>query len=172
MYGSVSSSVGNSSVWKSSQGQSRHHDLCLLSVENGMSSFRLKVLSGSEPPPGSLLSCHWEWDVEFPSSVSGLKVLSGSKPPSWSLLSFRLWFRINRSQAWSWLCMATYIWRGRWRHGRQVTLWLNCRKVDWVTMKVLDMGGGRLASIHRNYISGHLYMAWTMTTSHIVTQSQ
>ena len=39
-------------------------------------------------------------------------------------------------------------------------------------MRVLDMGGGRLASIHRNYISGHLYMAWTMTTSHIVTQSQ
>ena len=103
---------------KSSQGQSLNHDLCLDSIENGISSFHLlfmisrslvwsclclEVLSRSECPSWSLLRFHRERDFEFtslvydfpfsdfPSSgfiVSALEVLSGSEPPSWSLFRF------------------------------------------------------------------------------------
>ena len=51
----------------------------------------------------SLISCPLTW--LWPCMGLCLKVLLESEPPSWSLLSFRLRFRINRSQAWSWQCM-------------------------------------------------------------------
>ena len=103
---------------KSSQGQSLHHDLCLDSVENGISSFRLRftishplawscqlfeVLSGSEPPSWSLPRFHrngiLSFRLQFTISRSllshplnwlclSLEVLSASEPPSWSLLRF------------------------------------------------------------------------------------
>ena len=66
------------SVFKSSQSQSLYHDLCLDSVENGISGFRLRFTISR-----SLISRYLAW------SYLGLQVLSESEPLSWSLLRFR-----------------------------------------------------------------------------------
>ena len=65
-------------VFKSSQSQSLYHDLCLDSLENGISGFRLRFTISR-----SLISRYLAW------SCLGLQVLSESEPLSWSLLRFR-----------------------------------------------------------------------------------